>query len=175
MTDLFPETIVKVPPGATPSWFTDLGWFLDFEAELLREGVIPRPFDLDPCGHAAAPVSKLIHQRGGRVWTIDDDGLKRSWRGKVAFVNPPYDSETLEAWGRKWVDAYLNGADGLACLLPAWTDRAWWHDWVEPYRLDGLADVRFVRGRLAFGWPDNPEHVSADSAKFPSCTVRWKR
>ncbi len=172
--DLFPETIQAVPPGSTPSWFTDRGWFLGFEEELLRTRVIPRPFDLDPCGHLLSPVSQLIRSRGGTVWTIEDNGLVRSWAGRVLFVNPPYDSETLQAWGEKWV-LEASAVDGMACLLPAWTDRGWWHDWIESHRLNGVADVRFVRGRLPFGWPDNPEHVGADSAKFASCTVRWPR
>jgi hypothetical protein len=174
MTDLFPETLTKVPPGATPSWFTDRGWFLAFEAELLREGVIPRPFDLDPFGHPLAPVSRLIRKRGGTVWTIDDDSLRRSWAGRVVFWNPPYDSASLTLACAK-AQGERPAVDGDAALLPAWTDRGWWHDFIEPHRLSGLADVRFVRGRLCFGWPDNPEHISADSAKFPSCTVRWKR
>ena len=173
--DAFPETFCPVPPGVTPSWFTDRGWFLGLERELLADQVITRPFDCDPCGHLRAPVSQEILSRGGTVWTIEDDGLVRPWRDRVLFVNPPYDCENLDRWGARMVQQLIGGGRpaGMVALLPAWTDRSWWHHWIEPYRLNGVADVRFVEGRLSFGWPDNPVHLGADSAKFASCTVRW--
>lgn len=172
--DMFPDAVNAVPPGATPSWFTDLGWFLGFEQDLLRERIIRRPFDLDPCGHADAPVSREILRRvGGRVWTIEDDGLSRGWGNSVVFCNPPYDAETLERWGAWW-SLQQRFVAGIALLLPAWTDRGWWHKHIEPYRLSGALYVQFIEGRLPFGWPGNPDHIGADSAKFPSCTVTWR-
>lgn len=179
MTDLFPETAGKVPAGSTASWFTDLGWFLDFERRMLTLGIIPRPFDLDPFAHERAPVSRLIRERGGTIWTIDEDSITQSWAGRVVFYNPDYQAAQLEVACEKVVHE-LPRVHGMCGLLPSWTDRGWWHNHIEPHRVtaenpDGRADVHFVRGRLCFGWPDNPEHISADSAKFPSCTVRWKR
>jgi hypothetical protein len=170
--DMFPEAHRPVPTGDTPSWFTELAWFLAFEQRLLAAGLIPRPFDCDPCGHDDAPVSRLIRERAGVVYTAAQNGLWRDLSGRVVFANPPFDAETLEAWG-----AFLNaqaGAHGRAALLPAWTDRLWWHEHIEPGRKSGAIEVDFIQGRLYFGWPGNPAGVGGDSAKFPNCTAVWR-
>lgn len=162
------------PKGNTPSWFTQLPDFLEKEAELLRLGLIPRPFDLDPCAHPESPVSRFIRARGGIIWTERDNGLTRSWAGRVPFVNPPYDSEEMGPWGGKM---RLEGerTAGQSSLLPAFTDRIWWHDHFEEDRLRGRTLVQFVPSRLWFGWPGNPEGVGGDSAMFPSAWVTWRR
>lgn len=56
------------------------------------------------------------------------------WRNERVWCNPPYsDIPTwLEhAWFARAELAYL--------LLPNWTDRKWWREYVEPYR-DGKSD-----------------------------------
>lgn len=168
----FIEPNSPVPAGDSPSWFTDLGTFLEIERYCLAQRFIPRPFDLDPCGHPEAPVSRLILGRGGSVYTAQDDGLTRSWSGHVVFVNPPYDFETIHDFAKR-----LAGGDamhGRALHCPAWTDRGWWQDFIEPGRRAGLIDVRFHRGRLRYGWPGNPAGIGGDSAQFPSADVIWK-
>lgn len=42
------------------------------------------PFDLDPCSPVNRPWDTAAHH-----YTIEDDGLKQPWVGRV-FVNPPY-------------------------------------------------------------------------------------
>ncbi len=163
----------NAPAGSTPSWFTDKAWFLETEAKLLADRLIPRPFDLDPCGHLEAPVSQLILARGGVVHTEADDGLTRSWARRCAWINPPYESSQMDAWGRA-IQRWRSRADGLVALIPAWTDRAWWHDHIEPERMSGAGVVIFVRGRLRFGWPGNPVGEDGDSAMFPSALVAWR-
>lgn len=161
------------PESDTPSWFTDPDWFLAKERELLQRRLIPRPFDLDPCGHLEAPVSRIILSRGGVVFTEKDNGLLRSWARRVPFVNPPFRSEHMELWAPK-ILAELPRVDGLSFHGPAWTDRKWWHLMVEPDRKRGRCEVDFVEGRLGYGWPGNPLGIGGDGALFPSCTVTWR-
>ena len=161
-----------VPPGDTPHWFTPLPWFLDLEHRLLRAGLIPRPFDCDPCGHPEAPVSRLILARGGVIWTAKDDGLSRDWTGRVPFSNPPYDAATLEVWAPEYVRR-APSCPGLTVHVPAWPDRAWWQDnFEQPRRRHELVDW-FERGRIYYGWPGNPVGLGGDDAKFPSAVLVW--
>jgi phage N-6-adenine-methyltransferase len=106
------------------------------------------PFDLDVCAdrkNAKAP----------RFYTREDDGLRQPWAGKC-WMNPPYGRE-IGRWMQRAYEAAKQGAS-VACLVPARTDTAWWHD----YAAKGV--VRFIRGRLKFGGSKN-------SAPFPSALV----
>lgn len=47
----------------------------------------------------------------------------------------------------------------VVMLLPARTDTKWFHEYIY-----GRATIRFIRGRLKFGWSKN-------SAPFPSMIV----
>lgn len=173
-----PRKAHEPPPGDTPSWFTDVEWFLALERRLIAEKRIPHQFNMDPFGNDEAPVSRLIRARGGVVLcgsgAPEDDGLLVSRRGLVSFENPPYDAPTM---GRfvSTIERSRATAQGLVLLIPAWTDRGWWHDGIEPHRKAGRAEVEFIRGRLHFGWPGNPEHLEGDGAKFPSAVVVFRR
>jgi hypothetical protein len=168
-------TKAKAPPGNTPSWFTPLRWWLELEHRLLRQRLIPRPFDFDPCGHAEAPVSREILRRGGTVFTAETNGLTTPWpKGAVTFWNPPYDSESMDAWAPVARGKAITRWCWVTGLLPAFTDRAWWHASIEPDRLTRRAHVEFAAGRLTFGWPGNPRALNADTAKFPSALVVWR-
>jgi len=93
------------------------------------------PFDLDPC--ASADNSKAP-----RYFTKDDDGLTKEWAGRV-WMNPPY-GRTISRWMRKAYESAQAGAF-VACLVPARTDTAWWHDYAAK------GEVTFIKGRLKFG------------------------
>lgn len=167
------------PEGATGRWFTPLRWWLALEERLLAAKLIPRPFDLDPCGQMDAPVSAEIiygqHQhrgKGGWCWTVDEDGLSKVWDGRVVWANPEYDAATLERWVPECA-ARAPRCDGVVLHVPSWTDRAWWHDTIEPARRDGGLVVWFERGRLRYGWPGNPDGIGGETAKFPSAIVIW--
>lgn len=165
----------RAPAGGTPSWFIQPEWFLALELRLLRARLIPRPFDMDPFGHPEAPISRIIRRRGGVVLTgrsRQDDGLLVSWRGRVALPNPPYDADFMEAAAAKMGAEADTGH--VVGLVPAWTDRDWWQNHLEPRRLGGSAVVRFLAGRLFFGWPGNPLGLGGDSAMFPSALVFYR-
>lgn len=74
-------------------------------------------------------------------YDIEDDGLSQPWRG-VVWCNPPYSEVGL--WVEKAKAESQNGAT-VVMLLPASTDTAWFHDHVL-----GVAEIRFVRGRIQF-------------------------
>ena len=89
-----------------------------------------------------------------------DDGRKIKWRGRV-FCNPPY--SRIAEFLKKGLYHLANGdCEILVYLIPARTDTAWFHDYIN-----GKAEVRFLRGRLKFGGSKN-------SAPFPSMVVIFK-
>lgn len=108
-------------------------------------------FNLDPC-------ATVDNHKCDKYFTIEDDGLSKSWDGYTVFMNPPYGREI----GR-WMDKASTARATVVCLVPSRTDTRWWHDNV----IDKGAEVRFVRGRLKFGGSKN-------SAPFPSAVVVYR-
>lgn len=111
-------------------------------------------FDVDVCATAS-------NAKCPRFFTLADDGLKQNWSGARAWMNPPY-GRGIGHWMKKAADAAEAGATVVA-LVPSRTDTAWWHEQV----MARAAEVRFVRGRLAFG-------VGSSSAPFPSAVVVYR-
>lgn len=110
-------------------WGTPQKWFeyLDLEFK----------FTLDPCATAENTKCK-------KFFTMEDNGLFRSWANERVFMNPPY-GRGLGKWMKK---AYTEARDNEAfvvCLIPARVDVDWWHRFV-----DRASDVRFPKGRLKF-------------------------
>ena len=106
--------------------------------------------DLDPCCNPGEPnVKAAAHYRR------EDDGLRRTWRGRV-FANPPYSpTGELGRWTEWLLRQYREGSVTEAIyLVPAYTDTQWWYE---------LRDfpVCLIRGRLTF-------KGNADAARFPS-------
>ena len=126
--------------GVTPQAFFD---------ELNKEF----DFTLDPC--ATDESAKC-----DRYYTIDDNGLDKSWANERVFMNPPYGREI-----KKWMEkAYLESKMALiVCLIPSRTDTKWWHDYVMKAN-----EIRFIKGRLKF------ENYKAN-APFPSAIVIFTR
>jgi site-specific DNA-methyltransferase (adenine-specific) len=123
----------------------------EFFAELDREF----HFDLDPC-------STDDNAKCQRHFTAADDGLLQDWNGRV-YMNPPYGKD-IGMWIRKAYAEFTSGnAELVVMLLPARTDTKWFHDY-----LYGIAELRFVKGRLKFG-------NSANSAPFPSLVAIYRR
>ena len=177
--DMFPE-VLSVPPdepepppeGYTPNWFTPLEDFFAWEDKLLSLGIITGLFNLDPCGHEEAPVSQEILRRGGIVYTANEDGLQQSWTGSRPYFNPPFKAELMAAFLARFhyfrnqglvIEGSLHG--------PAWMDRAWAQDHIEPDRRAGRCLVEFVRGRILYGYPGNP--TGKGGGTFPSMWVAW--
>ena len=134
-------------------WETPQGLFDELDAEF--------HFTLDPCAtHENAKVA--------RHFTREENGLAQSWEGHTVFMNPPYGA-VIASWVKKAHDEVHKRWGGwsgnrplVVGLLPARTDTAWWHDYIE-----GKAEVRFLRGRIRFS-------NSRANAPFPSAVVIWR-
>lgn len=108
--------------------------------------------DLDPCSNSKTAPNVPAR----RHWTIEDNGLRAPWAGRV-YVNPPYGRE-IGAWVSRACDAYASRAIEAAILLvPARTDTEWFR------RLRDFP-ICFIGGRVRFIGPDG----AGDAAPFPS-------
>lgn len=90
-------------------------------------------FDLDPC----APVNRPWDTAAAH-YTIQDDGLRQPWTGRV-WLNPPY------ANAGKWLARLAEHGTGTAILFARTETRLWFDD-VWP-KATGLL---FLRGRVRF-------------------------
>lgn len=98
------------------------------------------PFDLDA---AASEVNTLC----GEYYDIESDGLRSPWAGKV-WCNPPYDN--IESWIKKSVQEIKSGnCETVVLLIPAYTDVAYYHEWIFPL----CSTLVFFRSRLRFIGP----------------------
>lgn len=132
----------------TDQWATPQAFFDDLNAEF--------GFTLDPCADE-------FNHKCAKYYTKQQNGLTQDWGGETVFCNPPYGRET-QHWVKKCHDEVLRGNCLCAVMLiPARTDTRWFHEYIY-----GLAEIRFVRGRLKFG-------DSANSAPFPSMVVVFRK
>ncbi|MBQ3060208.1 MAG: adenine methyltransferase [Desulfovibrio sp.] len=113
------------------------------------------PFVLDVC---ATPANTKCEQ----FFTKEENGLLQPWYGR-AWMNPPY-GRGINAWVKKATEEVRKNTEQVVCLLPARTDTAWWHDYVERYAFS----VRFIRGRITFAG-------ARHAAPFPSVIVIFKK
>lgn len=95
-------------------------------------------FTLDPC-------STKENKKCAKNYTIEDDGLSKSWDDETVFMNPPYGGHTNE-WLRKAEEQRARGTTTV-CLIVSSTDRSYWHEVVDKY----ADEIWFLRGRVKFG------------------------
>ena len=109
-------------------------------------------FTLDPCcePHTA---------KCAKVYTVEDDGLSKSWGTEIVFCNPPYNQ--IAKWVKKCSDEANNGAT-VVMLIPSRTDTRYFHDFIYH-----KAEVRFIKGRLRFSGAEF-------NAPFPSMIVIFR-
>jgi hypothetical protein len=91
-------------------------------------------FDLDPCAPIISPWITAKNK-----FTIEDDGLKQEWYGRV-WCNPPYGLQAAE-----WLNKLAEHGDGIALIFARTETRMFFdHVWNK-------ADaVLFIEGRLFF-------------------------
>jgi hypothetical protein len=111
-------------------------------------------FDLDPCSPIVRPWDTAA-----KHLTIEDNGLKCEWSGRV-WLNPPYGDMT-----GTWMQRLADHGDGIA-LTFARTETLWFDEQVWA-RADAIL---FIRGRLFFHRLDGTQ---ADSAGTASCLVAY--
>jgi hypothetical protein len=126
-------------------------------------------FTLDPCSQSEAFSASLM-----RHYAEPDNGLAQPWAGERVWLNPPYSN--VGPWLAKGRAAFWDGLiDCLVALLPSFTDRRWWHANIELDRRCPEFELRFLKGRFAFGCPGNPDGVNRGAGQFPSCIAVWNR
>lgn len=113
-------------------------------------------------GFTLDPAASVINAKCDKYYTIEDNGLEKSWSDERVFLNPPY-GKGLDKWIRKcYEEVYSNGCQIVVALLPNRTDTKWFHDYIL-----GKAEIRFVRGRLKFS--------NKGTATFGSLIVIWEK
>ena len=111
--------------------------------KLMRELEQEFHFDFDAC-----PFPK-------QSW----NGLAVDW-GQRTYCNPPYlPRGTIEKWVKKARIEQRKGKH-IVMLLPAYTDRQWFHDLYN----DAHTDIRFLKGRAKFTTTDG--RLQRTSARF---------
>jgi hypothetical protein len=111
-------------------------------------------FDLDPCSSLNRPWDTAKHH-----YTIEDDGLKQEWFGRV-WCNPPY-GPGMAPFLKKMV-AHKNG---IVLIFARTETKAFFeYVWAE-------ADaIMFLKGRLKFHFPDGRQGGTAGS---PSVLIAY--
>lgn len=130
----------------TNEWSTPQSLF-----DMLHEEFL---FSLDPC-------ATHENHKCDKYFTLEDDGLSKSWVGHNVFMNPPYGGHTGK-WLMKAVDSARDGAT-VVCLIVSSTDRSYWHEIIYPFS----NEIRFMRGRVKFG-------DSKSTAPFASAIVIFR-
>lgn len=112
-------------------------------------------FDLDPCSPIKRPWDTERQH-----FTIEDDGLRQPWSGRV-WCNPPYGRET-----GKWLARCAEHKDAVA-LIFARTETSDWVDqvWAKAH------SVLFIFGRLYFHHVDGTR--ASANAGAPSALISY--
>lgn len=91
-------------------------------------------FDLDPCCPVNPP---FFHAKNN--FTIDDDGLKKKWFGRV-YLNPPYGKGM-----NLWLEKLKKHNNGIALIFARTETKCFFeHIWDDAY------GILFVKGRIRF-------------------------
>lgn len=118
-------------------------------------------FDLDPCCTQKSALCK-------KYFTVEQDGLKQSWKGYRVFVNPPYGRE-IGKWVKKCYEENINNNVFSVMLIPSRTDTRWFHNFIL-----GKAEIVFLKGRLKFidlDYQGKEKERKLSPAPFPSMLV----
>ena len=111
-------------------------------------------FTLDPCSnHENAKVEKH--------YTKEEDGLSKSWKNEVVFMNPPY-GRKISPWVKKAHNELVKHNTKTVALLPSKTGPKWFQNYVKP-----LAEITYLPGRQKFGGEKRP-------APFDSIIAIWR-
>jgi len=115
------------------------------------------PFDLDPCSPGLRPWPTAATH-----YTLEDDGLKKPWHGRV-FCNPPYGGPSIIG---PWMRRMVAHNHGIA-LIFARTETAMFQECV----FGNANGILFLAGRLHFHHEDGRR--AAHNAGAPSCLVAY--
>ena len=110
------------------------------------------------------PASSVLAQetvKAGVFFSVDDDGLKQPWRGKV-WLNPPYAQPAIHDFMAKTVEEWNAGnmEEGIA-LTHNYTDTRWFH-----LAAQAAEAICFTRGRIGFLSPDGKKAAPTQGQAF---------
>ncbi len=113
--------------------------------------------DVDP---ASSDIAQKTIQ-ADEFFTIDDDGLKREWNGRV-WLNPPYAQPAIHHFMQKAVDEFEAGRmkEGIA-LTHNYTDTQWFH-----LAAKVASAICFTRGRIGFVNPEGKRAAPTQGQAF---------
>ena len=107
------------------------------------------------------PAASDENHKCDKYYTIEEDGLQKSWGGETVFCNPPY-GRGIGKWLEKAYNESQKPNTPVVLLVFARTDTKWFHKYVY-----GKAEIRFIEGRIKFGSARN-------NAPAPSMIVIYK-
>jgi len=116
-------------------------------------------FTLDPCATKENAKCALYY-------TPEDDGLSKSWEGKRAFVNPPYNA--IDTWTEKCCNEGVKDDTLVALLTKPATETKRWHKYIMDAR-----SVYFITPRINFLL--GGKRPSHNGSNFPSILVIFER
>jgi phage N-6-adenine-methyltransferase len=113
--------------------------------------------DLDPASSAIANQTV----RATNFFSVNDDGLGKSWFGKV-WLNPPY----AQPWIARFIDKLVNEVregrvEKAIALTHNYTDTAWFQT-----AANAATSICFTRGRIAFLSPDGEKAAPTQGQAF---------
>ena len=108
------------------------------------------------------PSATTTNHKCDDYYTIEDDGLTKSWSGRRVFCNPPYSN--ISAWVEKAFRETREDHTLVVMLIPARTDTKYFHNFIY-----NRAEIRFVKGRVRF-----VGEGKLDNAPFPSMVVIFR-
>jgi phage N-6-adenine-methyltransferase len=110
------------------------------------------------------PASSDIAQRtikATRYFTVEDNGLSRTWGGRV-WLNPPYAQPAIQQFAEKMRDEVEAGRVEAGIMLTHnYTDTRWFH--IAASRASAIC---FTRGRIGFLSPDGKRAAPTQGQAF---------
>lgn len=144
---------IVISPSKSDNWGTPNEFFLKLDYEF--------DFTLDPCANRKRSLKPTIKE-----YYIEDNGLEKSWKDHRVFANPPFTKSQIKDWAQKCF-VQRNQAELIVLLMPAHTDRSWFHKYIN-----GVAEIRFIRGRLRFWDIDNNKKGTSSQHAIILCIYR---
>ena len=98
-------------------------------------------FDFDP---ASSREAHTINQSAKRFYTIQENGLKQTWEGRI-WLNPPYSNPLMQ----QFLIRMAEHNNGIALVFSK-IEAKWFHDIVFRH----ATAVKFLYNRIQFYRPD---------------------
>lgn len=131
-------------------------WYTPAE-HIERARAVLGEFDLDP---ASSPIAQKI-VKARQFFTINDDGLKHEWRGRV-WLNPPYAQPAIQHFAEKIVsEVRAKRVTEAIMLTHNYTDTAWFH-----HANSAASAICFTRGRIGFLSPSGERAAPTQGQAF---------